>query len=150
MWVQKMAKKERRNSTKNSKVLIYFLIFVCIILMGIFCYYYLTKPLEIRKIDVKYIVDRKVGFDLNSTAFTFGIVPPGGTAIRNLTIGNVREFPIRADIFVDKNISDLLIAKQNATVAPHESEVVSFALHIPENYTLGNYTSFVIVKIYKA
>lgn len=146
-----MAKRERKNKDKNnSKTLLYLLFFVCLVLIVIFFYYYLTKPLEIRKVDVKYFVERKVGFDLNSTALTFGIIPPGGTSVRNLSLGNIYDFPIRADIFVDKSLADLIRVKPSADVGPRETEAVAFSLHIPENYTLGNYTGFVIFKIYKA
>lgn len=140
---------KRAGKNKTSKILIYSLLLLCFVSIVVFFYYYSTKPIEIRKVDVRYFVDRKIGFDLNASALTFGIIPPGGSSTRNMTIGNSRGFPIRAVVLVDKNLSSMIISERNVSVGAYDSRVVVFTLSIPSNYTLGNYSGSVLLKIYK-
>ena len=147
------AKKGRRNKSKNVfviKILIGISFALIVISSCFLAYHFFTKPLEMRVVEATFIVGKNVGFDLNTTALTFGKLAPGGSSTRNMTIANLREFPIRVNILADRNISSFLTTETEFLLFPGEKKDIAFTLSVPSNLSYGNYSGRVLFEMHKA
>lgn len=95
------------------------------------------------------IVSDHAGFDLNNTAFTFGMISPGGSASRGLITENKYEFPIEVEIKPKGEIANF-VRKQKATVSANETKEIGISAYAPTGTKYGNYTGsiHVVVKRY--
>jgi len=107
-----------------------------------------SRPLETRIFDASFIVSDVSGFDLNSSALTFGKMMPGNTATRNVLIYNTYNFPIRIEPFASENIAPF-ITIPNLTVGAKQNSSVPVTLSVPRNMSFGNYSGKVLFKIYR-
>jgi hypothetical protein len=147
------AKKGRRNNQDNTlamKMLVGISFALIVISSCFLAYHFFTKPLEMRVVEATFIVGKSIGFDLNTTALTFGKVVPGGSSTRNMTITNTYEFPIRVEILADRNISSFLTTETEFLLFPGEKKDIAFTLSVPSNLSYGNYSGRVLFEMHKA
>jgi hypothetical protein len=98
--------------------------------------------------DSSLIVGDHVGFDLNSSALTFGMIGLSGTAERGVIINNNNSFSQRVKIYTRGNISQFLLVSQNNLIVPPNTEKqVDFIASIPADIEFGQYSGQVRVKI---
>jgi hypothetical protein len=99
----------------------------------------LNKPFETRYINVEFIVNDTVGFDINSTALKFGRLTPGSSSTRTIIIDNSYNFTLYGKIFASNNIANLLMAPDNFVISPNNKTFVVVTLYVPDNYKFGVY-----------
>lgn len=132
------------------KRIIYGLVVVLVLLVftNVFIYFY-HKPIEQRSLEASFFVRENAGFDLNSTALTFGAIPRGGSSSRSVTIDNDYERNVRVDVKVSRDIADYVFADQPIYLSKGESANVSFSAIVPEDMPYGNYSGFVYFDIFE-
>jgi hypothetical protein len=109
-----------------------------------------TRPLESEEFAVKFgIVADGGGFDLNTTALTFGNLNPGGAAVRKISAKNDYPFDVVVKIRVSKNIRDVLVVEREHVLGVGEKKDISFTIAPPQDYELGQYEGTVRVEIYR-
>src|SRR3989344_5278078 len=112
---------------------------------------YLNKPIEKREFEVKFSVESgRAGFDINGTALTFGIIPPGSGGIRKIDIENKYEFPIKVKFFVSKNLENYMNFPQKIILEREQKETVSININVPRNAEQTNYTGIFKIEFYKS
>jgi len=131
---------------KNSLLILLIVILCFVLVLNIF---YLTKTRDIvgvRKIDASVIVANKIGFDLNSTALTFGEVTRGGSALRKISIENNYDFPIEVLIYgVDGMERFVVPVRENISIS--EKKEIDIIAKIPDDAQFGKYEGKIIVRI---
>jgi len=110
---------------------------------------YPSKPLEMKQIEVTFLVGNNPGFDLNTSALTFGKIPQGSSSTRSILLENPFNFPITAEIYPSENIADLLSCNLKITI-DKEPIHEPFTLSIPNNYSFGNYSGNINIYFRKA
>jgi hypothetical protein len=142
-------------SKKNYKIVVKVLL-TLIILAALFILYssiysFATAPLELKRFETNFIVGESAGFDLNNTIITFGRIPRGGEAEKNIIIANTHNFPIKIKVLATKNIADYIYFDDSELVLEPNSEApVKLKVIIPENMEFGEYSGTILVKIYRA
>ncbi len=133
---------------KSEKMKLLFKIVVVVLLVGIifleaFFIYRTINPfseaLKIENVDVSFAIGEQSGFNLNKTALTFGTITPGGSAIRNVIVGNNFQFPINVKVFVPKHMTQFLTVEDNLFVRPDESIKIPVTLQASQYAKFGNY-----------
>ncbi len=102
--------------------------------------------LEKKEIYTSVIVSNYTGFDLNSTALTFGAVQPGQPASRAMHIQN--NFNERAKIIlnVEGDIKDLLqVSENNFILESWETRKIGFTVSPPEDFSPRKYDGVIII-----
>lgn len=133
------AKTERRN------LVILVLILVIILLLNV--YFLLSyKVIEIREIYSSVIVSDKAGFDLNSTAMTFGGVMLGGSSTRTLVLENPYKFKISVYAYGEGEISRFIIPV-NAIINAGETKKIGISASVPADASFGKYEGKIILRI---
>ena len=127
-----MMKEKRKNA-----ILIFLLILIAIFILASF--YIILKPLEVRKIEVSFTVAENAGFDLNKSALTFGKVMPENIISRRIIIENNRDFPVKINVFADKNIMDYLDFENSFFIEGNGKHNLVVVLKVPKNAILGEY-----------
>lgn len=125
------------------KYLAYF-VFVFSLVLFVFSaviYYFFAVPLDSYEIQASAFVDLdRVGFDVNDSALTFGIVSPGGTSLRKVFIANNYKFPVRVKAIPDGEIDYLLDYPAVTRVEPGQQAAIPVTFVVPNNFSYGNYS----------
>jgi len=127
-----------RNKLRRNNLFKAYFTALLLILFVFFIIY--VKPVEVRNMDVKYIVGGNGGFDVDSTVLTFGRAPPGAVSTRPLIIENKHSFPVAVFLEASPGVADLLSFRRFAYLNPGETTKVYVSLHIPKGQAYGNYT----------
>lgn len=128
-------------SPRLYRSLILFVALVCIIVVAYSFYLIISRPFDVRVLDVRYQVGEEVGLEINKSALTFGRVLPGTSATRSITLDNPYPFLVTVDVFIDRESSRYITTEYpRFNLAPSSSSNVSFSLSIPPSFPLGNYT----------
>jgi hypothetical protein len=124
-----------------------------IIFLGAFFTYRAISPfrraLKVEKVDVSFAIGEYGGFNLNKTALTYGTITRGGSAVRNVIIGNEYSFPIIVKVFASGSLVQFLTVEENLSLEPGESRKVAVAVQAPRDAEFGNYSgelSFVFLR----
>lgn len=133
------------------KKLAYFIFGLSFLLLLVSVFSFLSyKPIETREINASVELTKDLGgFDLNSSALTFGKITLGGSVVRNLLFDNGYSFPVKLKIEVKGEITDLLVFQDSYDVKSGESISIPFTVVAKEDSPLGNYSGIVIVQMYK-
>jgi len=107
-----------------------------------------SKPLEVKELDVNFIVGKGVGFDLNSSALTFGKIPLGGSSARSIAVDNSYNFPIEVNIFATKEIRKFIKAPFKIIINSKENISIPITVYVPKDSVLGNYSGKIKLKMY--
>lgn len=120
------------------------LVAILIILLGTFIS---INNIEKRKIEVKFEIGEKPGFDLDPEALTFGRIPKNSSATRNINIYNEFNHDIYISISLSKNLLGFLsVSENNFILNPQESKNISFFINSKKESELGVYEGYVIIK----
>ncbi len=123
-----------------------FSLILFIISLSLFISY---RPVEVKKVFASVeVTENTGGFDLNSTALTFGKIAIGGSATRNLLFANGYSVPVIIYLEANGNIADLLVFQKSYSVAVGESISIPFSVITHENTSLGFYSGIVDVGVY--
>ncbi len=136
-------KKKEKIERKN----LFVLILILIIVIGLNVYFLLNyKVIEIREIYSSVIVSDKIGFDLNSTAITFGGVMPGGSSTRTLILENPYKFKIFIYACGEGEISRF-INPVKEIIDAGEIKRIGISVNIPKNASFGKYEGKIVLRI---
>jgi len=103
--------------------------------------------LEQREIYSSFIVGNHIGFDLNKTALTFGMVIPGQSGDRGLIIENTFNSKVKVSINAKGEISKHLIVSENDFyLGPGETKRIGFSVYPAEDAEFGEYEG--VIQIY--
>jgi len=134
------------------KNLVILAIFISLIafLMTLSVYFYYTNPIsEFSYFSNAFVTRNTEGFDLNSSAITFGSLPVGGSSTRAIVVNNSYPFAIRVKPNVEGTISRI-IDYEPITIQPYESSKLYFTVHAYSIDLIGNYTGNISVKLMRA
>ena len=134
---------------KRDKQILLFIALIAVILAIISMVSFFFLPLQITEFDVRFNVSEKIGFDLNNSALTFGSVVPGNYYERKIIIENKYDFPIKAKIFVSKDISDFFLKTDSVMLMPRENASIPITIYIPQNSEKKEYSGKIAIKIYR-
>jgi len=134
---------------KDLLILAFFISFI-IFLMSLSFYFYYITPLAQSSFQASTIVTRDTGgFDLNSTALTFGSITLGGSSTRSILVNNSYSFPIRVEPVIEGSIQDL-ISYDYLVIQPYQSASFSMTVFADLNKSLGKYIGNVSVRLFPA
>ena len=123
---------------------IYLIIYILFLSLGTF---YLNLNTTEIIYDTSFIVSDRIGFDLNDSAITFGMIPQGNYGSRAINIVP-QNYNQRIEIFSKGQISDFLIVNENSFVVPANSDkAVTFEAHVPQDIVFGKYDGEIKIKI---
>jgi hypothetical protein len=110
--------------------------------------YFLYKIQYIKTIDVKFEIGNKLGFALGSQVLDFGIIPPGSSATRLVTMVNEGRRDLLVQIASTKEIKKFVSYKNNFILKANETKQISFAVSVPKDTPNGKYSGkiFMIFK----
>jgi hypothetical protein len=94
------------------------------------------------------IVGDNIGFDLNKTALTFGMITAGGTsASRDIIIAEA-DYLRSVEIYSNGEIAKWLVVPTNSFVLqPNTNKTVGFSVAVPSDIELGKYDGAVKIKL---
>lgn len=108
----------------------------------IFLFYALCVFLEPQtiKMEMRLSVGKEVGFDINTTAVTFGSVPPSGTSTRDVVISNTDGYDKAVSFGVEGAISGFVKPPKETAIRANSNATVSVRAEVPPGAESGNYT----------
>ena len=110
---------KRKSKTKKWCFLV---LGILLILIIFFFYIWVSSPLKVETLDVSFIVGPSIGFDLNSSLLTFGMITPGGSGARKVFIENNYDFDVVVDIFVSENILEFIFSSSQVVILSGEKK----------------------------
>lgn len=126
----------KKNSYK--KILLFTVIFLSVLCTYIILHFLSNQ--QIVEYKMQLIVGNHIGFDLNKTAITFGMVTPSGNAVRHLDLKN-GEYKNKVQILAFGDLADWIKLSENDFVLqPYEKRTLSITAQVPEHANFGNYT----------
>lgn len=99
-----------------------------------------SNPLETRTLEVRFMVGESVGFDLNSSALTFGKIHLDGVGSRNILIHNTYEYPVSVRLYISSNLAKYIQTEQRFDLGLNETKNLSVIARIPSTAVFGNYS----------
>jgi len=144
--INKHAKSKSQNSSipklSVSQVLLILLSFFLIASTLTLVIYSTTHPrldIQKRKIDVR--VEDKVGFDVGTDAFHYGIIGPGNSGFRQFEVTNKKDFDMLVRITFEGEIASWMsVSEKEFLLKPGERNGLTLTMIIPEDAVYGNYT----------
>jgi uncharacterized membrane protein len=127
---------------------------ILLALLGIVCLaaiviYMTPLNVETKEMHVAVVSERHVGINLDTDKIYFGSLPAGGSAARNITISNEGSKK-RFVLSVDGPMQSWVVASQSKFIlADGERKTVTLQVSVPENTSLGNYTSNLVITTYR-
>jgi hypothetical protein len=133
---------KKKNNIFNYSIVFLLCLIIILLIFNLFNNFYIYK----KEIYSSFIVSKQMGFDLNSTALTFGFIMPGNSATREISIGNNFKEDVKIKIISEGEISRFLkISEDSFMLKPGESRNIGFSLVVPKNSLLKKYEGKVIV-----
>jgi len=123
---------------------------IAVVLIFVSVYFLFSRPLETRFVDVKIEVGDKVGIILNESEMDFGILPRGSTSLKKIDVGNDRDFPLKVDIFISKNLKDFVFSESEIIISEGKVSAIPFTAIIPVDMPKGNYSGEIKFEFYRA
>ena len=133
---------------KRNRIILAIAVFA-VSIMVFFSVIFLNRTIEEREFYAKLEVSNISGFDLNSSALTFGLIMPGNSASRNLIIENNYGFPIMLVVSAIGKIERFLMFEKIARVNTGERKVIGISAVIPDKTKYDVYEGKVIIRIKK-
>lgn len=141
--------KGKENSKRSNNFLLAVALVLFLFSLALLFYNFGNKPYESRVFRVHFVVGDRVGFDLNKSALTFGIIPPGGTGTRNIIIENDQDFPLKCKVYISDNLVDLVYSENNFVIPPRTNRELGINIYVPQNVSYGNYTGEIKIELRK-
>jgi len=95
----------------------------------------------IREMPIKIEIGENIGFDVNSTALTFGKIQSGSTSTRKIILTNNEEESIRVILKINGAAERFIQFEQNPVIlSPQETKEIGIFATAPENAEKKEYT----------
>jgi hypothetical protein len=144
-----MAKKKIKNQNlkRSNKSLIILIAIIILFSAGIVqIVYFFYNVRDVQTIETRVEVGDKIGFALGKPGMDFGIVPKGGSVVREIGLVNQDEQQVKARVFFKGDIARFMdVSQKEFVMAGNETKTVSFSVIIPENSEYGNYTGKIVI-----
>lgn len=96
---------------------------------------------DVQELDMKMKVGNIVGFDVNSSVISFGIVPIGGSGERPIILKNLKNKPLKVHIKKSGEMAEwVYISEENFIMQANESKELKFTAIPAEDAKDGAYT----------
>ena len=143
-------KKKKEEETKKIPWLIFSLFVISLAIFLIVNYIKDALVLEKRELYASLTIGDRLDFDANKTGMVFGIIPPGLSISRNITIVNNYDIPIKFEFSVEGNISRFLRFEQDVYLDPGISKNISVVAIAEADEGFGFYEGNVIILFKRA
>jgi hypothetical protein len=114
-----------------------------VVFLSALCTYIILNFLSNQQIvdyKMQIIVGNHIGFDLNTSMITFGMVTPSGNAVRHLDLKN-GEHKNKFQILAFGDLASWIKLSENDFVLqPYEKRTLNITAQVPEHANFGNYT----------
>ncbi len=139
--MKKRTRKQKKKKPKKKKRIFYILLVIILLVIVILAVKLIKSSLflEKREILATLIVGNKMGFDVNGTAFTYGMVTRGGSSTRSVLIENYYDFPIKVEVIPRGDVVNF-IKKRSLIFEKGEVREVGVSAYVPRDTEFGNYT----------
>ena len=126
-----------------------FFISLVVFMMSLSLFFFHKYPIDESLFQASVNVTENLeGFDLNSSALTFGSIVFGGSSSRSVLVDNPYSFPVRVEPFVEGTISELVIYSP-MIVSPHNSSSFQISVFSGPNISLGGYTGNISIRLFR-
>jgi len=152
--MENRGKKMKKNKKLNKKnVLVIFLI-VIIFLLSIFLYSNILDYIsvyETKEIYAEVKVSDRYGFEINDSSLKFGMIPPGNSASKDISLENIYGKEVKIKIYTEGEIGDFITISENDFILKKdEKKQIGFSVVIPLEAEYGIYTGNVTVVVMNA
>lgn len=96
------------------------------------------------------VTQDKIGFDVNSSAVTFGKIALGGTSTRSISGYNPYPYDVRIDYSAEGSIASFIKDDSFKIVQPYEHFSYSLSVFAETNASIGNYTGNISIFLLRA
>ncbi|MEK6908800.1 MAG: hypothetical protein AABX23_01975 [Nanoarchaeota archaeon] len=131
---------------KNLLVLAFFISLIVLVMTLFIYFYYITPISEFSFQTTAFVTQDVAGFDVNSTALTFGSIVLGGSSTRSILVNNSYPFSVRVEPKFDGSIKKI-ITYEPLIVEPYHTSKFYFTVSANSLELLGNYTGDVNIKL---
>ena len=107
-------------------------------LTGLFYSLYVIR--DVREIPMSLEVGKVVGLDIDSDELSFGVIPQEGVSVRNITLKNNKDVPLKVELFVEGDISQFIAAESLFWLQPGEEKNLGVIATIPKDGKYGTYS----------
>ena len=128
---------------------ILFALSLFIFLISLRGYFLSMKPIQTQTFYASMNISDSFGFDLNSSALTFGKVAFGGSSARNIKIQNGFDFPVIAVVHAEGDIMPLLNFEEIVKIDKGETKSVPFSVSALPEIDDGFYSGNVSFELYR-
>lgn len=129
--------------------IVLFIISLIILLLSIGGFFLNNKPVESIRLYASVNVTDSAGFDLNSSALSFGNIVLGGSSIRNVIFENKHDFPVNVAISVEGDIKELLSYESPVIVESRETKKIPFSVVSSLSSERRDYSGSVIFQVFR-
>ena len=134
---------------KKNKLIIASVLFITILFLCIFLFSNLIdylSVLEKQEIYAKVEVSDHYGFDINGSALVFGMLIPGTSASKEISIENNHDQIVKIEIYATGEIKDFIrVSENNFVLIPREFKEINFDVYIPKGAEHRIYDGKVVV-----
>lgn len=131
---------------KNLAILSLFISLVVLVMTLSVYFYYITPLYEFNYPVSGFVTEDTAGFDINTTAITFGSVIIGGTSTRSILVNNSFSFPVRVETETEGEISNLILYEPTI-IGPNQVSKFYLTFSANSSILIGNYTGNITLKL---
>ncbi len=126
-------------------------IIILAVLISITLIIFLQAPLHKQTIPTRFIAGENMGFDLGPGNLNFGLIIPGYSASRDITITNNYDHPTLTKVESSGEISPFIIVSENNFILnPSESKNITFSCYPEKGIELKEYPGKIIILTHKS
>ncbi len=117
------------------------LLVVALSLIIVFNGLYSVNPYLVKEIPIEMEISNFIGFDINTTALTFGKIPPGSTSSKKITVNNNKNKEVLISLKTYGETTKFITLEQNNFILlPYESKEINIFATAPLNSNNGIYS----------
>ncbi|MEK6927538.1 MAG: hypothetical protein AABX11_03835 [Nanoarchaeota archaeon] len=134
----------------KAKKIIFFVGLGLLFVLVLFFIFINFNTLQKQEYDTTFEIGETSGFDLNTSALTFGRISFNSSSTRSILVRNDFAIPVFVSLYISGNISKLIsISENDFRLVPGENKSIEFKAY--SNADLGKYTGKVtlVVKRYE-
>ncbi len=135
---------------ERSSIILFFIALV-IFISSSAIYTFMKTPLQTKTFFTSVeISEDKAGFDVNSTALTFGKVLAGGSGLRRVFLENTYSFPVTVMSTKNGTIASFIDIPEGIIVKPHNSIYIPIILNAHDVEISNNYSGTISLALLRA
>lgn len=132
MSCSRKKQKGQKNMQKSLRIIASLTVALSLII--IFHSLFIIDANLIKELEVNIKTGKVIGFDVNTTALTFGRIPPGSTSIREITITNTKNKPVKIILKAEGEAQPFIsFQENNIPLQPLETKKIKVYATAPSN-----------------